>query len=45
MAESYAIYTTGAKRKAEKIDLIFQDSIKDSKIDYKVSLFGWIRID
>ena len=45
MTESYAIYTMGAKRKAEKIDLVFQDSIKDSKIDYKLSLFGWIRID
>lgn len=42
---SYAIYTQGAKRKVEKIEIIFQDSIKDSNKDHKLSLFEWIRID
>lgn len=45
MTESYAIYTTGAKKKAEKIEVLFQDSIKNSPKHFKVSLFDWIRID
>lgn len=46
MTESYAIYTTGAKRKAaERIDIYFQDNIKNYSKNYKICLFGWIRID
>ena len=45
MTESYAIYTTGASKKAEKITLYFQDSIKNSSKNIKESLFTWVRID
>lgn len=44
MASSYGVCTTGTKRKAEKIDIYFDDKIKSMKIS-KMSLFPWIRID
>ena len=44
MASSYGICTTGTKRKTEKIDLYFEDKIKDTK-DIKITLFSWTRID
>ena len=44
MDSSYGVHTTGTKRKAEKIDIYFDDKIKSMKVN-KMSLFPWIRID
>ena len=44
MASSYGNCTTGNNRKAEKVDINFEDHIKHSK-NFRISLFPWIRID
>lgn len=44
MSSSYGICTAGTKRKPEKIDLYFEDQIKNSK-NIKITLFSWTRID
>ena len=44
MASSYGICTTGTKRKAQKITIVFDDRIKNNKPSH-MSLFPWIRID
>ena len=41
---SYDVCTTGTKRKAEKIDVFFEDHVLYMK-KFRISMFPWVRID